>query len=109
MWPDHGLCEFVRQQRSGHGPWAGTHLSAPAHWYRDRYGAFPGPVTFAEVGALLDARGVPLVEVPYPADQDEMRTYWQPEARILVHVVAGSSYGQPGELDRVASSNTGIP
>lgn len=121
MWRDHGLVEFFWHRRSGGDPWVGTHFSVQAHRLRlgdprtvnrvirDRYGAFPGPVTFAEAGALLDARGVPLVEVPYPADQDEMRTYWQPEARILVYVVAGSYYGQPGELYRVASSGTGIP
>jgi hypothetical protein len=116
LWRDHGLVEFFWHRRSGREPWTGTHFSVQAHRLggpgtvnraiRDRYGAFPGPVTFDEVGALLAARGVPLVEVPYP---DELRTYWQPEARTMVYVVAGASYGQAGDLYRVASSSTGIP
>ncbi|WP_410610380.1 hypothetical protein [Amycolatopsis sp. lyj-109] len=113
---DHGLVEFF-WERAG-GRWAGTHFSVQAHRLRsggpetvnrvirDRYGVFPGPVTFDEVAALLAARDVPLVEVPYP---DEIRTYWQPAARIMVYVVAGADYGQAGDLYRVASSSTGIP
>ncbi|MEU8633751.1 hypothetical protein AB0C38_16385 [Amycolatopsis sp. NPDC048633] len=115
---DHGLVEFF-WQRSGSGqPWAGTHFSVQAHRLRyhdpstvngvlrERYGDFPDPVTFAEVSALLAERGVPLAEVPYPADPDEMRTYWQPGSRTLVYVVAGTYYGQAGDLYRVQSPGT---
>ncbi|SEC38590.1 hypothetical protein SAMN04489727_3565 [Amycolatopsis tolypomycina] len=121
MWRDHGLVEFFWQRRSGREPWVGTHFSVQAHRLRlrdpetvnrairDRYGVFPGPVTFDEVGALLTARAVSLVEVPFTADPDEMRTYWQPAARTMVYVVAGAYYGQAGDLYRVASSSTGIP
>jgi hypothetical protein len=121
LWRDHGLVEFFWERRSGREPWVGTHFSVQAHRLRlrdprtvnrvirDRYGVFPGAVTFDEVSALLTARGVSLAEVLYPADPDEMRTYWQPEARIMVYVVAGSYHGQAGDLYRVASSSTGIP
>lgn len=96
----------------------GTHFSAQAHRLRlgdpetvnrvirDRYGPFPGAVTFDEVSALRTARGVALAEVPYPAEPDELRTFRQPEAGIMV---AGTSYGHAGDLYRVASSTTGIP
>ena len=116
---DHGLVEFFWQRASGREPWAGTHFSVQAHrlryadpdWstgmIRDRYGAFPGPVTFDEVSALLADRGVPLAEVPYPADPDEMRTYWQPASQTLVSVVAGTYYGQAGDLYRVRARAPG--
>jgi hypothetical protein len=119
LWRDHGLVEFF-WERAGRR-WVGTHFSVQAHRLRlgdpetvnrvirDRYGPFPGAVTFDEVNALLTARGVALAEVPYPGEPDELRTFRQPEAGILVHVVAGTSYGQTGDLYRVASSTTGIP
>ncbi|WP_284747218.1 hypothetical protein [Amycolatopsis sp. RTGN1] len=112
---DHGLVEFF-WQRSGPGqPWAGTHFSVQAHRLRtpgpevvgpvlsERYGVFPASVAFADVAALLDARGVPLAEVPYPADPDEMRTYWQPGSGTGVYVVAGSYYGTAGDVYKVIS------
>jgi hypothetical protein len=117
---DHGLAEFFWQRGSGREPWVGTHFSVQAHrlryrdpeminrLIRDRYGPFAGPVPFTEVSALLAERGVRLDEVPYPADPDEMRTYWQPDAGTLVYVVAGSYYGQAGDLYSVSSSSTGI-
>ncbi|WIX97916.1 hypothetical protein QRX60_27965 [Amycolatopsis mongoliensis] len=73
---------------------------------RDRCGAFPGPVTFDQVGALLTERGVPLAEVPCPADPDEMRTYWQPDSTTMVYVVSGSSYGNAGDVCKVISPDT---
>jgi hypothetical protein len=115
---DHGLVEFFWQRGTAREPWAGTHFSVQAHRLRyrdpstvndvirDRYGAFPGPVTFDEVGALLADRGVPLAEVPYPAEQDEMRTYWQAGSRTMVYVVAGSYYGQAGDVYKVISPDT---
>ncbi|MEV6826898.1 hypothetical protein [Amycolatopsis sp. NPDC051102] len=118
---DHGLVEFFWERGSGRAPWVGTHFSIQAHRLRyaepdlvnrvirDRYGAFPGPVTFGEVSALLADRGVPLREVPYPAEAGELRAYWQPDAHIVVSVVEGAYYGRAGELYRVASSSTGIP
>ncbi|MFJ7216636.1 hypothetical protein [Amycolatopsis sp. NPDC098790] len=116
---DHGLVEFYWERVERH--WVGTHFSVQAHRLRyaepelvnrvirDRYGAFPGPVTFAEVGGLLADRGVPLREVPYPAEAGELRAYWQPDAGIVISVVEGSYYGRAGDLYRVASSSTGIP
>jgi hypothetical protein len=115
---DHGLVEFFWQRGGAREPWAGTHFSVQAHRLRlrdpetvnrairDRYGAFPGPVPFDEVGALLGDRGVSLAEVPYPADPHEMRTYWQPGSRTLVYVVAGSCYGRAGDLYKVLSPGT---
>ncbi|VVJ17305.1 Uncharacterised protein [Amycolatopsis camponoti] len=114
---DHGLAEFFWQRPGPGHPWVGTHFSVQAHrlryrdpeminrLVRDRYGPFDGPVPFAEVSALLAARGVRLDEVPYPPDPDEMRTYRQPDAGILVSVVAGSYYGQAGDLYSVSSSS----
>ncbi|MBE1496723.1 hypothetical protein H4696_003823 [Amycolatopsis lexingtonensis] len=119
MWRDHGLVEFFWERVEGR--WAGTHFSVQAHRLRypeaglvnrvvrDRYGDFPGLVTFDEVGALLADRGVPLREVPYPAEAGELRAYWQPDAQIVISVVEGSYYGRAGDLYRVASSSTGIP
>ncbi|MEV6640834.1 hypothetical protein [Amycolatopsis sp. NPDC051371] len=112
---DHGLVEFFWQRGSAREPWAGTHFSVQAHRlrYRDpelvnpaireRYGAFPAPVTFDEVGAVLAERGVRLDEVPYPSDPDEVRTYWQPDSRTTIHVVAGSYYGTAGDVYKVIS------
>jgi hypothetical protein len=115
---DHGLVEFFWQRGSAREPWAGTHFSVQAHRLRyrdrstvngvirDRYGAFPAPVRFDEVDAVLAGRGVALTEVPYPADPDEMRTYWQSGSRTMVYVVAGSYYGQPGDVYKVTSPDT---
>ncbi len=115
---DHGLVEFFWQRPGPAHPWAGTHLSVQAHRlrYRDpelvnpaireRYGAFPAPVPFDEVSALLTARDVPLDEVPHPVDPDEMRTFWQPGSRTRVYVVAGSYYGKPGDVYQVISPDT---
>jgi hypothetical protein len=115
---DHGLAEFFWQRPGPGHPWAGTHFSVQAHRLRlrdpetvnrvirGRYGAFPGPVPFAEVSAVLADRGVPLTEVPYPADPDEMRTYWQPGSRTMVYVVAGSYYGNAGDVYKVISPDT---
>lgn len=119
LWRDHGLVEFFWERNEGR--WEGTHFSVQAHRLRyaepelvnrvirDRYGAFPGPVTFDEVSTLLVERGVPLLEVPYPAEAGELRACWQPDAHIVVSVVEGSYYGRAGDLYRVASSSTGIP
>ncbi|MEU0534605.1 hypothetical protein [Amycolatopsis tolypomycina] len=52
---------------------------------------------------------MPLVGVPYPADPGELRTYWQPEARMMVYVVAGPSYGRSGDLYSVISRSAGTP
>ncbi|MGW5717957.1 hypothetical protein ACWEVP_17455 [Amycolatopsis sp. NPDC003865] len=116
---DHGMVEFFWERVRGR--WEGTHFSVQAHRLRyaepelvnrvirDRYGAFPGLVTFDEVSAVLADRGVPLREVPYPAEAGELRAYWQPDAHIVVSVVEGSYYGRAGDLHRVASSRTGIP
>ncbi|QKV79652.1 hypothetical protein [Amycolatopsis sp. Hca4] len=116
---DHGLVEFFWERTEGR--WAGTHFSVQAHrlryaepglvnrLIRERYGDFPGLVTFAEVSGLLADRGVPLREVPYPAEAGELRAYWQPDAHIVISVVEGSYYGRPGDLHRVASSKTAIP
>lgn len=118
---DHGMVEFFWQRAEPGLPWAGTHFSVQAHRLRygdpelvnpairARYGPFPGTVTFDEVSALLVERGVPLRQVPYPAEAGELRAYWQPEAHIMVSVVEGSYYGLAGDLYRVASSSTGIP
>ncbi|WP_410569956.1 hypothetical protein [Amycolatopsis sp. cmx-4-61] len=118
LWRDHGLVEFFRHRGRAREPWAGEHFPVQAHRrrypgprlvnrvLRDRYGDFPGPVTFDEAGALLARRAMPLAEVPYP---DELRTYWQPSARIMVHVAAGSSAARPGDLHRVVSRSAGIP
>ncbi|MCR6482701.1 hypothetical protein M8542_07715 [Amycolatopsis sp. OK19-0408] len=119
LFRDHGLVEFFWERVERH--WVGTHFSVQAHRLRypgpglvnrvirDRYGDFPGLVTFEEVGALLADRGVPLREVPYRAEAGELRAYWQPDAQIVVSVVEGSYYGRAGDLYRVASSSTGIP
>lgn len=116
---DHGLVEFFWQRPGPGQPWTGTHFSVQAHrlrhrdpelvdgLIRERYGAFPGPVTFDEVSALLADRGVPLSEVPYPADPDEIGTYWQADSRTLVYVVAGSYYGTAGDVYKVI--NPGSP
>ncbi|MDX3193668.1 hypothetical protein PV458_35145 [Streptomyces sp. MN03-5084-2B] len=116
---DHGLVEFFWERADGR--WTGTHFSVQAHRLRsgdpetvnrvirDRYGDFPGPVTFDEVGTLLTERGVPLRQVPYPAEAGELRAYWQPDAGIVISVVEGTCYGRAGDLHRVASSRTGVP
>jgi len=115
---DHGLVEFFWQRPEPGVPWAGTHFSVQAHRLRygdpelvnpairERYGAFPAPVPFDEVRALLTARGVPLDEVPHPVDPDEMRTFWQPGSRTRVYVVAGSYYGTDGDVYQVISPDT---
>ncbi|HEY3464289.1 MAG TPA: hypothetical protein VGL47_04105 [Amycolatopsis sp.] len=119
LWRDHGLVEFFWERVEGR--WVGTHFSVQAHRLQypeprlvnrvlqDRYGDFPGTVTFDEVGVLLADRGVPLREVPYRAEAGEMRAYWQPDAQIIVYVIEGSYYGRAGDLYRVASSRIGIP
>jgi hypothetical protein len=116
LWRDHGLVEFF-WERAGRR-WVGTHFSVQAHRLRyrdpstvngvirDRYGAFPDPVRFDEVEAVLAGRGVPLVEVPHPADPDEMRAYWHSGSRTMVYVVAGSYYGQAGDVYKVTSPDT---
>ncbi|WP_410669323.1 hypothetical protein [Amycolatopsis sp. cmx-4-68] len=111
---DHGMVEFFWQRPEPDSPWAGTHFSVQAHRLRydgdtvnpaivDRYGAFSGPVPFEEVSALLTERGVPMTEVPYPLDPDELRAYWQPDSRTMVYVVAGSYYGITGDVYKVTS------
>jgi hypothetical protein len=121
MWRDHGLVEFFWHRRGGREPWVGEHFSVQAHRLRsgdpetvnrvirERYGAFAEPVTFDEVSAVLTDRGVRLTEVPYPADPDEMRAFWQPAARTMAYVVAGSYYGRIGDLYRVVSPSAGTP
>jgi hypothetical protein len=118
---DHGLVEFFWHRSGAREPWAGEHFTVQAHRLRygdpetvnrvirERYGAFPEPVAFGEVSALLTDRGVRLAEVPYPADPDEMRAYWQPEARTMAYVVAGSYYGRAGDLYSVVSPSAGTP
>jgi len=116
MWRDHGLVEFFWQRGGTGEPWVGTHFSVQAHRLddpgtvnpviRERYGAFPGPVAFDEVVALLTDRGVPLTEVPYPPDPDELRTYRQPGSHAMLYVVAGSYYGQVGDLYKVIGPGT---
>ncbi|MFG1644609.1 hypothetical protein ACGFMK_30360 [Amycolatopsis sp. NPDC049252] len=118
---DHGLVDFFWQRHGPKQPWTGTHFSVQAHRLRvgdpelispvlrERYGVVPALVPFADVAALLEARGVPLVEKPYPVAPDEMRTYWQPGSRTLVSVVAGSSYGRAGDVYKVVNPSHGTP
>ncbi|SEF35112.1 hypothetical protein SAMN05421837_107742 [Amycolatopsis pretoriensis] len=113
---DHGLVEFFWQRDQG--PWQGTHFSVQAHRLRlrdpqlvnpvirDRYGDFPAPVPFEEVGELLAGRAVPLDEVPYAPDPDEIRAYRQPASRTVVYVVAGTYYGNAGDVYKVVSPGT---
>ncbi|WP_410591891.1 hypothetical protein [Amycolatopsis sp. lyj-23] len=69
----------------------------------------PGSRTFDGITALLAGRRVPLAEVLFPANLDEIPAYWLPSARAMVYEVAGAYYGQARELDSVVSSNAGIP
>ncbi|MEV4053378.1 hypothetical protein AB0J55_19485 [Amycolatopsis sp. NPDC049688] len=115
---DHGLVEFFWQRPGPRSPWNGTHFSVQAHRLRlrdpelvnrvirERYGPFAGTVPFDEVAAVLTERGVPLAEVPYRPDPEEIRTYWQPGSRTMVSVVAGTYYGRAGDLYKITSPGT---
>ncbi|MFS0692701.1 hypothetical protein [Streptomyces nitrosporeus] len=114
MGRDYGLAEFSWHRARGDQPWSGHHFSLQVHRLahrartralpgealRARYGRFAPRLRFEKLRRLLDARGVPLVEIPeYPGNAPYYRTFWQPRSGVAVSFVAvHGEYSTPGTL-----------
>lgn len=94
-WRDYGLAEISWQRPSLAHHWTGNHLTLQLHrlvadWchpndmLRARHGDFRPHMQFEDLHAALDARDIPLVELP-DVDHDYLR-YRQPDSgsEILV-------------------------
>ncbi|MEU6676228.1 hypothetical protein [Streptomyces sp. NPDC046925] len=112
MCRDYGLAEFSWDRASADRPWSGHHFTLQVHRlaHRDRtlvnevlrarYGRFTPRLRFAKLQRLLDRRGVPLLEIPeLPANAPYFRTFWQPDSRVAVSVIA--TYGEYSTPDRL--------
>ncbi|WP_438295383.1 hypothetical protein [Streptomyces sp. HUAS TT7] len=111
MWRDYGLVEFFWDRARTNDPWKGHHFTLQVHrlayrnrtlvseTFRDRYGRFTPRLRFDKLRRLLERRGVPLVEVPDPANAPYYRTFWQPVSKVAVMVIAGyDEYSTPDNL-----------
>ncbi|WP_336048272.1 hypothetical protein [Streptomyces sp. CA2R101] len=112
MFRDYGLAEFHWNRASATQPWSGHHFTLHVHrlarrdrtlvndTLRARYGRFAPRLRFAKLQRLLERRGVPLVEVPeIEANAPYFRTFWQPDSRLAVSVIA--TYGEYSTPDRM--------
>ncbi|MGW6059240.1 hypothetical protein [Streptomyces sp. NPDC055189] len=112
MCRDYGLAEFFWERASAGRPWSGHHFTLQVHRlaHRDRslvnevlrarYGRFTPRLRFGKLRRLLERRGVPLLEIPeLPANSPYFRTFWQPDSRVAVSVVA--TYGEYSTPDRL--------
>ncbi|GAA0422315.1 hypothetical protein [Streptomyces luteireticuli] len=94
MWRDYGMVEFHWLRSAPGHPWEGHHFTLHVHrlsyWggssvnktLRDRYGRFARRTDFTKLRRILERRGVPLIQVPQPADGiDEFR---QPASGVSV-------------------------
>ncbi len=111
MWRDYGLVEFFWQRAEAGAPWVGHHFTVQVHrlahrdrtligeTLRERYGRFTPRLRFEKLRRLLERRGVPLVEVPDPANAPYYRVFWQPDSKVAVTVIAGyGEYTTPDNL-----------
>ncbi|MEV8314859.1 hypothetical protein AB0Q95_11855 [Streptomyces sp. NPDC059900] len=112
MCRDYGLAEFFWDRASADHPWSGHHFTLQVHRLahrqrtlvneelRARYGRFTPRLRFGKLRRLLDRRGVPLVEIPeLPANAPYFRTFWQPDSRVAVSVIATcGEYSTPDRL-----------
>ncbi|MEV8477463.1 hypothetical protein [Streptomyces sp. NPDC051173] len=111
MCRDYGLTEFFWDRPSADHPWSGHHLTLQVHrlarrdrtlveeTLRARYGRFAPRLRFEKLRRLLERRGVPLVEIPDPANAPYYRRFWQPDSGVSVSVIAGyGEYSTPDNL-----------
>ncbi|MGW4892261.1 hypothetical protein ACWEQL_08335 [Kitasatospora sp. NPDC004240] len=112
MVRDYGLTEFFWGRARADRPWSGHHFSLQVHrlarrdrtaadtTLRARYGRFAPRLRFEKLRRLLDRRGVPLLEIPeIPANAPHYRTFWQPDSRVAVLVIAAhGEYSTPDDL-----------
>ncbi|MFD9902919.1 hypothetical protein [Streptomyces sp. NPDC059063] len=99
MWRDYGMAEFFWHRDSANAPWEGHHFTLQVHRLaggdsrtvndaiRAEYGRFDRRLRFAKVRRLLERRGVPLVELPDPANSPHYRRFWQPDSQVSVSVI----------------------
>lgn len=111
MWRDYGLAEFFWSREAAGRPWRGHHFTLQVHRLaygdpailnpelRARYGRFARRLRFAKLRALLDRRGVPLLEVPSPMGAPAHRLFRRPASGVTVTVVAAREpYATPQGL-----------
>ncbi|WP_370942510.1 hypothetical protein AB5J62_25800 [Amycolatopsis sp. cg5] len=119
---DHGLVEFHWERPAGSRAWRGAHFSVQAHRLsvdddcvnpiiQERYGRLGGPMSYVELAAELDARGVAMVELP--GSDSDIREFWQPDSYTVVYVTSGEYYCSGklgvGDIYRVSSPHFATP
>ncbi|SDY38023.1 hypothetical protein SAMN05421504_105362 [Amycolatopsis xylanica] len=113
---DHGLVEFHWDRSASDRPWSGAHFSVQAHRLsldddyvnpviQERYGRLGAPMSYVELAAELDKRGVVMEELP--SSDSDMREFWQPDSYTVVYVTSGEYYCagklKVGDVYRVSS------
>lgn len=113
MCRDYGLAEFFWDRASADHPWSGHHFTLQVHrlahrgrtlaltndTLRVRYGRFTPRLRFAKLQRLLEHRGLPLLEIPDPANAPYYRTFWQPDSQVAVSVIGThGEYSTPDDL-----------
>ncbi|MFK8845041.1 hypothetical protein [Streptomyces sp. Ac-502] len=107
----YALPEFFWDRESAHAPWSGHHFTLQVHRLahrknkvvdevlRARYGRFAPRLRFEKLRRLLERRGVPLLEIPDPANAPYYRTFWQPDSEVAVSVInCHGEYSTPSNL-----------
>ncbi|MFB7665142.1 hypothetical protein ACFC1R_14475 [Kitasatospora sp. NPDC056138] len=111
MYRDYGMTEFFWDRARADHPWSGHHFTLQVHrlahggrtladgTLRARYGRFTPRLRFEKLQRLLERRGIPLLEIPDPANAPYYRTFWQPDSQVAVLVVG--TYGEYSTPDNL--------